>query len=150
MYINHDQIMKKFIFFIIALMSLMMTASCNNAPKMDTEVRKKLAQDEKYLLTKVKDKDVVDVHVKRGEKVFSITPLESSFYVTFVSEKEPEYHGKYFLDNPQTCLTDKGEMVNPPLRHYNIFLSDGEQAVEASLIEIKTSRRVLKIHYIYE
>lgn len=92
----------------------------------------------------------VDVYVKKGEKPDGIYDIEDFFYISFIDADAPKYNGKRFLDHRDSKIDDKGKLINKPLRHYIIHIDKGEEMLEMNIDHVRTTKRTINIHYIYE
>lgn len=148
--------MKKiFSLFVLVLISIITTSCGNNNHGGSTEgnayADSILQEIRKYDQISLKNNETsVDVYVKKGEKVRSVYDIDNFFYISFVDKNAPEYNGKYFLNHPNGELNEKGELINKSTRFYTVHLDKDESINIINHDYVKTTKRTINIHYIYE
>lgn len=141
--------MKKVFYVFISVLISVLISSCSN--EASSEAKKKLEEIKKYdQISLTKGETSVDVYVKANEQPDAILDIANFFYISFIDKNAPEYTGERFLNHPDSKLTEKGELINKPLRHYTVYLNKGEKFLDMNLNRVITTQRTIYIHYIYE
>ena len=144
--------MKKiFLYFIMALISVVIMSCGGKNNDANAEADAYLESIRKYDQISLKNNETsVDVYVKKGERVRSVYDVDNFFYISFVNQNQPKYNGKYFLDDPSSEIDEKGRLINKSTRFYTVHLNKGEEIIGTYHNAVKTTKRTINIHYIYE
>ncbi len=144
--------MKKIFYFLAMILGIIvMACGENNRGERNASVDSVLQNIRKYDQIALHNGETsVNIYVKKGEKADGIYDIEDFFYISFIDKNVSEYKGKRFLDNPESKINEKGKLINKPLRHYIVHLNKGEKVLGMNLNRVKTTKRTINIHYIYE
>ena len=141
---------KNWLNIILSLTILFGLCGCGNS-NSNAEAEAYLENIRKYDQVALNEGQTsVDVYVKSGEKPDGVYDIENFFYISFVDANAPKYTGKRFLNHPDSKIDDKGKLINKSLRHYVVHLNKGEEIIGTYHNVVKTTKRKINIHYIYE